>query len=177
MEEQGGRRALLVFIRDMLTGEAVNFAEGFEQLSGTPYETYLASQPSLSERAVAFINNTLRIPRRMQRYISVYGSLFVIAFLFLTVQLPQNKREEVRRNIGVAVLTFIIITFLSQGRIVEMAANNYFPFILLSLFMAVLLRGYPSVRHEDLIKDLQEKSLEYMDDEESSEPGKPDHRF
>ncbi len=50
-----------------------------------------------------------------------------------------------------------------------MAANNYFPFILLSLFMAVLLRGYPYVRHEDLIKDLQEKSMEYMDEEESSE--------
>ncbi|MBX2820118.1 MAG: hypothetical protein KTR29_10570 [Rhodothermaceae bacterium] len=171
MEEQGGRRALLSFIREMLTGEALNFAEGFEQLSGTSYEAYLASQPSFSERTVAFINNTLRISRRQQRYISVFGSLFVIALLFLTVQLPQNKREEVRRNIGVAFLTFIIVSFLSQGRIVEMAANNYFPFLLLSLFMAVLLRGYPYVRHEDLIQDLQERSLEYMDEEgEGEEP-------
>ena len=166
MEEKAGRRALLSFIRDMLTGDALNFADGFERLSGTTYDAYLATQPSFAERTVTFITNTLRVPRRIQRYISVFGSLFVIALLFLTVQLPQNKLEEVRRNIGVAFLTFIIISFLSQGRLVEIAANNYIPFILLSLFMAVLLRGYPSVRHEDLIKDLQEKSLEYMDEDE-----------
>ena len=166
MEDRAGREAVLTFIRDMLTGTALNFSDEFQKLTGTSYAVHLAAQPSLAERAVAFIQNTLRIPRRWQRYISVFGALIVISFLFLTVQLPENKREEVRRNISIAFLTFIIIAFLTQGRLVEIAANNYFAFILLSLFLSVLLRGYPYVRHEDLMKDLADRSVEYSDEDD-----------
>ena len=71
-----------------------------------------------------------------------------------------------RRNISVAVLIFVIISFLTQGRLVELSANNYFAFILLSLFIAVLLRGYPYVQHEDLMEDLLEKSQDYQDEDD-----------
>lgn len=166
MEEKAGRESVLEFIRDILLGKELNFSYGFEQLTGIPYTTYSAPRPSLLERTTSYIQNTLRIPRRWQRYISVLGALIGIALLFLTVRLPQNKREEVRRNIGIALLTFVIITFLSQGRLVEIAANNYLAFILLTIFAAVLLRGYPYVQHEDLMEDLREKYPDYWDEEE-----------
>ena len=129
MEDQAGRRAVLSFIRDMLTGATLNFSQGFRELTGASYAEYSAKHPSITERAIAFIQSTLRIPRRWQRYISVFGALGLIAVLFLTVHLPKSKREEVRRNISVAALTFVIIAFLTQGRLIELAARNYLPFI------------------------------------------------
>ena len=85
---------MLLFIRDMLTGATLSFAEGFQRLTNTSYATYLAAQPSFVERAVNYIQNTLRIPRRWQRYMIVFGALILIALLFLTVQLPETRREE-----------------------------------------------------------------------------------
>lgn len=169
MEERAGRDAVLSFIRDMLTGTALNFSDGFQNLTGTSYAEHVAAQPAITERAFDYIQNTLRIPRKWQRYISVFGALGILSILFLTVQLPETKREEVRRNISIAFLTFIIIAFLTQGQLVELAAKNYFAFILLSLFIAVLLRGYPYVRHEDLMKDLQDRSVDYWEEDDLSE--------
>ena len=166
MEEHAGRDSLVFFIRDMLTGTALSFSDGFEDLTGMPYAAYLASQPSIFERTTSYLQDSLRISRTWQRYISVFGALIIIALLFLTVNLSDDKREEVRRNIGIAFLAFVIITFLSQGQLVEMAARNYLAFILLTLFAAVLLRGYPYVTHEDLIEDLQEKIQDFEDEDE-----------
>ena len=166
MEEQAGRDAVLHFIRDMLTGQQLSFSAGFKTLTQTDYATYLASRPSLIERTARYVQQTLRIPARWQRYISVFGALSLIALLFLTVRLPVDKREEVRRNISVAFLTFVILSFLTQGQLVEMSARNYLPFILLALFSAVLLRGYPSVHLEDLMEDLREQSERYQGEEE-----------
>ena len=166
MEKKAGERAVYQFIRNMLIGTSTEFSVEFAKLTGESYSTYLENRSSLNERVSTYLQNTLRIPRSWQRYIRVFGAMLIIAGLFLTVQLPDDKREEVRRNISIAVLLFIIITFLSQGRLVEMASRNFIAFLLLSTFLAVLLRGYPQVRHSDLMKDLIEKQEQYSEDDE-----------
>ena len=177
LEEQAGRNAVFAFIHRMLMGEEDDFFEAYERIGGLSYADVVGSAPSLFEKTTRILQRDLQIPRSWHPSLFVFGFLICVVIGF-TLRIAPHRVDEVRRNISMGFLAFIIIALLTGGRLIDMAYDNYIVFILLTLFVSLLLRGYPILRDEQIleahtedVKHMQEKKdPDNTDDFEQHQP-------
>ena len=151
LEEQAGRRSVLNLIRGMLRGDIEDFFVAYENKAGIPHTEATRTRRNLLRDVPQFLQRDLKIPRQWHPALLVFGTLIVLTIAF-TLRLPPQTANASRRNVSAGFLAFIIFSLLTQGRLLQMAYENYLVFLLASSFTALLLRGYPSLRDEDILK-------------------------